>query len=72
MSVYSDVVAISKPFLGPATEKFLERQCRYLKVAPDALAKQHLKQLSWLSKNAASCIMSEAQASQLSAKIENL
>ncbi len=69
MSVYNDVVALSKPFLGPATEKFLERQCRYLKVPPENLQKQHLQQLSWLSKNAASLIMDEAQATIFSAKI---
>jgi hypothetical protein len=72
MSVYTDVVAVSKVFLGPATEKFLERQCRYLKVTPDALTKADLKQLAWLSKNAASTIMDAAQAEKLSKKIEAL
>jgi hypothetical protein len=72
MSVYSDVIATSKVFLGPATEKFFERQCRYLKVLPDALTKEHLKQLAWLSKNAASTIMDEAQAVKLGKLIEAL
>jgi hypothetical protein len=72
MSVYSDVIAASRVFLGPATEKFIERQCRYLKVEPDALAKDHLKQLSWLAKNAAGAIMDEAQAARLAQKIESL
>ncbi|HTZ57126.1 MAG TPA: hypothetical protein VMB49_03470 [Acidobacteriaceae bacterium] len=70
MSVYADVVNVSKAFLGPATEKFLERQCRYLKVNPDALTKADLKQLAWLSKNAAGSIMDAAQAEKLAQKIE--
>jgi hypothetical protein len=70
MSLYNDVVTVSKVFLGPATEKFLERQCRYLKVAPEALTKADLKQLAWLSKNAASSIMDAAQAEKLGQKIE--
>jgi hypothetical protein len=69
MSVYTDVCTTARPFLGPATDKFLERQCKYLKVEPAALTKEHLTQLAWLSKNAASAIMDAAQAEKLAQKI---
>ena len=69
MSVYTSVVAVSKVYLGPAAEKFLERQCKYLKVEPAALTKEHLKQLAWLSKNAAGAIMDAGQAEKLSTAI---
>jgi hypothetical protein len=72
MSLYSNVVIASKPFLGPATEKFLERQCKYLKVEPNQLAKEHLEQLAWLSNNAARLIMYSVQADKLAEKIKSL
>lgn len=72
MSVYSDVVMKSKVFLGPASEKFIERQCRYMKVQPDALSKADLKMLAWLTKNAAGSIMDAGQAEKLSKMIEAL
>ncbi len=69
MSIYSDVVGVSRVYLGPATEKFLERQCRFLKVAPDALTKADLTKLAWLCKNAAEVVMDAAQAEKLSKSI---
>jgi hypothetical protein len=71
MSVYSQVAATARPFLGPATDKFLERQCKYLKISPEDLKKEHLTELAWLSKNAASAIMDPTQADKLAKMIES-
>lgn len=72
MSLYEQVVGVSKVYLGPATEKFLERQCKYLKTEPTKLATSHLEQLAWLSKNAAATLMDEGKAAELAAKIAAL
>ena len=72
MSLYDQVVGVSKFYLGPATEKFLERQCKYLKTEPAALAGKDMEQLAWLSKNAAALLMDPAKAAEMSAKIAAL
>ncbi len=47
MSVYQDVTAISKTFLGPAAEQFIARQCKlHLKIEPPLLNKSHLTELA--------------------------
>jgi hypothetical protein len=72
MSLHDDVIAVSKTFLGPATEKFMERQYKYLKTNAAGLTKAHLEQLAWLSNNAAKAIMDPAQADILAKKIQSL
>ena len=72
MSIYTEVIAISKVYLGPAAEKFIERQCLYLKVVPADLSKDNLKMLAWLSKNAAATIMDPVQAEKMAQTIEKL
>jgi hypothetical protein len=72
MSVYTNVFSVAQVYLGPATEKFLARQCKYLKVEPADLTREHLKQLAWFAKNGAAAIMDLAQAEKLAGKIESL
>lgn len=71
MSALSDkVIAASKPYLGPATESFIARQCQsHLKVDPSALAVTNLKALSeWVERSGA-LVMDPAKATELAKKI---
>lgn len=72
MSVYDQVLVISKQYLGPAAEKFIQRQCKLIKAEPAALAVNHLEQLAWSSKNAAGLYMDESKAAELAQKIMSL
>jgi hypothetical protein len=56
-------------YLGPAAEKFLERQCKMLKTEPAKLEGTHMEQLAWLTKNAATLVMDEAKATEFSKKL---
>ncbi|HEY1423415.1 MAG TPA: hypothetical protein VGF20_08180 [Candidatus Acidoferrum sp.] len=69
MSVYDQVLGVSKVYLGPAAETFIGRQCKYLKVEPKELAVTHMEKLAWLTKSAAGLVMHEAKAAELAQKI---
>jgi hypothetical protein len=71
MSVLSDkVVTISKPFLGPATESFLSRQCKsHLKIELNELNTTHLKDLAKWVEIGAGLLMEPSKASDLAKKI---
>jgi hypothetical protein len=71
MSVLSEkIVVLSKPYLGPATESFLTRQCSvHLKIDLAAIAGSHLAELAKWVENAASLIMDAAKATELAKKI---
>ena len=71
MSALSEkVVALSKPFLGPATESFLSRQCKsHLKIELTDLSATHLKELAKWVELGAGLIMDTAKATDLSRKI---
>lgn len=71
MSVLSEkIVTLSKPYLGPATESFLNRQCSaHLKVDLAALGASHLAELAKWVENAASLIMDASKAIELAKKI---
>lgn len=74
MSEISDkVIAISKPYFGPATESFLSRQCKdHLNIDVAALAQSHLPELAkWVERSAAH-LMDSAKAAEVAAKIANL
>jgi hypothetical protein len=71
MSALSDkVIAASKPYLGPATESFIARQCQsHLKVDPATLTVINLKALSeWVERSGA-LVMDPAKATELAKKI---
>jgi hypothetical protein len=71
MSAVSDkVLALSKPYLGPATESFLSRQCKgHLNMEMDAITAAQLKELAvWVERSGA-LIMEPAKAAELAKKI---
>jgi hypothetical protein len=67
------VIAISKPYFGPATESFLSRQCKgHLKVDVGELTPAHLPELAkWVATSAA-LIMDQAKATEVANKISKL
>jgi hypothetical protein len=71
MSAVSDkVVATSKPYLGPAAESFISRQCKaHLKVELANLSSAHLKDLAKWVELGAGLIMDPAKAVELAKKI---
>ena len=70
MSVYTDVTTIAKPYLGPAADQFIAKQCQtYLNVAPAALTKAHLKDLAMWVDTAGRRFMDEAKCKELAGKI---
>jgi hypothetical protein len=73
MSVYTDVTTLAKPYLGPAADQFIAKQCQtYLNIAPAALTKAHLKELaSWVD-TAGRRFMDAAKCKELSTKITRL
>jgi hypothetical protein len=74
MSAVSDkVIAISKTYLGPATESFLTRQCKgHLKIDLADLATANLKDLAKWVQEGAGLIMDADKASQLAGKISSM
>lgn len=69
MSVYDEVIGVTKRYMGPAAEKFIERQCKLMKTDPSKLASDHMEQLAWLSKNAAGVYMDVARAEEMAQQI---
>ena len=72
VSLYDQVLSVSKVYLGPAADKFIERQCKMLKTPPVELAAGHLEQLAWLCKNAAGLVMDEVKAAEFGTKLKSL
>ncbi len=71
MSAVSDkVLAVSKPYLGPAAESFLARQCKgHLNIEMSTLSTANLKDLAKWVETGAALIMDAAKATELSKKI---
>jgi len=74
MSAISDkVLALSKPYFGPATESFLARQCKsHLNIEVSDLAQSHLKDLAKWVDNSGGLIMDAAKAAEIAKKIAAL
>ena len=70
MTTYDKVIALAKPYFGPATESFIERQCKaHLKIDPRELAHWHLPQLAtWLEIGGA-LVMPAAKAKELASRV---
>jgi hypothetical protein len=67
------VIVICKPYLGPATESFLNRQCTgHLSVGVSGLEKVHLPELAKWVEVSAKLIMDPAKAKEVAAKIARL
>ena len=73
MDLYSDVVKVSKPFLGPATEKFVSRQITgHLNIEESQLTPQHLEELAKWCYTSGKLIISDDRAQELSDKVKSL
>jgi hypothetical protein len=71
--MYEKALALCKPYLGPAAESFIARQCKsHLKIEPALLAASHLVELAkWMGIGAA-LVMDAAKAAELSKKMAAL
>lgn len=70
MTLYERVAALSKPYLGPATEQFIARQCKsHLKIDPANLTAAQLTDLAKWVDNSACLIMDKTKAAELAQKI---
>jgi hypothetical protein len=70
MTVYEKVITTSKPYLGPATEQFIARQCKsHLKIDAPSLTSSQLAELAKWVENSAGLIMDQAKAKELAKKI---
>ncbi len=70
MSLYETVVNTGKPYLGPAAESFIARQCKsHLKIDPAALSRPHLKELAKWMEIGGGLIMDSAKAAEMAKKI---
>lgn len=72
MALYDQVVSVGKPYLGPATEQFLARQCKLLKINAPALANSDLAALAKWVEVGAGLVMDAAKAKELATKIKSL
>ncbi len=73
MSLYEKTLAVSKPYLGPAAESFLSRQCKTrLKIEPVNLMASQLAELSKWVGVGAGLIMDQSKATELAGKIAAL
>jgi hypothetical protein len=66
------LIAISKPYFGPATESFLARQCKHLNIEVGDLAQSHLKGLAKWVEASGALIMDAAKAAEVAKKIASL
>lgn len=70
MSLYQDITTLTKPYLGPAAEQFIAKQCQtYLNIDPASLTKAHLKDLAMWVDTAGRRFMEGAKCQELAAKI---
>jgi hypothetical protein len=73
VSVYEEVVATGKMYLGPATEAFLNRQCKWhLKKQPAEMTRSDLPELAKWCEIGAGLVMDKAKATELANKIKVL
>ncbi len=71
--ITNKVIAVSKPYLGPATEAFIGRQCKlFLKIDMAALTSANLKELAGCFEVGGRAIMEPAKATELAKKIAAL
>ena len=73
MPLFNDVIAMARPYLGPAAEKFVSRQIStHLNVTADQLGTQHLEELSKWCFNSGKLVMAEAKAQEFSQKVKSM
>jgi hypothetical protein len=69
MALYDDIVSVSKPYLGIATDAFLKRQLKHINRTPESLDKSCIPELSKWIEISAKMLMGEAKAKNLKEKI---
>lgn len=71
MSQLSDrILEVSKPYLGPAAESFLARQCKsHLNIEMSALGPTNMKDLAKWVEQSGALIMDGPKAAELAKKI---
>ncbi len=73
MSLYDDVIALSKPYLGPAAQKFIDRQIKgHLDVEKASLSAANLDELAKWVYTSGKLLMDDAKAQELSQKVKAL
>ncbi len=71
--ILGKVIAVSKPYFGPATESFLSRQCKkHLNIELHALTEAHLEELAKWVRSSGGLIMDSAKAAEVASKIAKL
>jgi hypothetical protein len=71
--ILDKVIAVSKPYFGPATQSFLSRQCKkHLNIELNSLTESHLEELAVWVKTSGALIMDAAKAADVARKIANL
>jgi hypothetical protein len=67
------VIAVSKPYFGPATQSFLSRQCKkHLNIELNSLTESHLDELAIWVRTSGALIMDAAKAADVARKIAAL
>jgi hypothetical protein len=72
MALYDEVVSVSKTYLGPATEQFLARQCKILKLDARAITNKDLAALAKWVEIGAGMVMDPGKAKELALKVKSL
>jgi hypothetical protein len=73
VTVYEKVITTSKVYLGPATEAFMNRQCKWhLKKQPEELASTDLEELAKWIEIGAGLVMDKTKATELAGKVRIL
>ena len=73
MSLYDEVVAVAKPYLGPAAERFVRRQITgHLDIEETQLAAHNLEELARWCYISGKLIMADDQAQEFGNKVKAL
>lgn len=73
MALYDDVVNIAKQYLGPAAQKFVDRQISgHLSVDKSQLTAAHMEELAKWCYTSGKLLMDDAKAQEFSRKIKAL
>ncbi len=70
---YDKVIELARPYLGPATEAFIARQCKaHLKTDPALLAHAQLQQLATWVEISGALVMPPAKAKELASRVASV
>lgn len=73
MGLYDDVVNLAKTYMGPAAQKFVDRQIKgHLAVDKSQLERDHLDELARWCYTSGKLLMDEGKAQEFSQKVKAL